>query len=562
MEQILPGVSIEVRPEGLITPGQVSISTIGIVGTASRGPVSTAADPNPEIIGSPAEARQVFGRADAFNPASPGSELTLIRALDLAYDHGARDVIAVRVGTGAVAANFLIGSAGGDCCTLTAATPGSWANELQVNIFAADENALVAGEEHAGTGGVIQLDHATIGQSVRNRVEVLLDGSTTPIVPNIVYAGAVPPSGEVDINTANGEMTFAAGEEPPGTANVTTTYVVPAADAVKVTLRDDTGEEAFIAASGAHLVLQVDAASDLVDGADGANATELPTVFASATEFRNFGSGSNTSGNNGAANPAGYDAGLEVLSNEPAHIIVVAGQDDAALGALLTAHVNQASSDANKRERIGIIGSASGASVDTVLEHTLNSDRIVFAAPGVRVSDPASGGLATLSGGYSAAAVAGLIAGFPVHRSLTNKRLAVSGLEETYTSAELRRLVQARVLALEEKFGFRVVKGITTSTNTAWHQITTRRIVDKAKFGVRSAANPYIGLLNNSRVRVALQATIDSFLSEMVLAEELVSYDLNVTATRADEIRGIVRVTMTLRPVFSIDFIKVTMFLE
>jgi hypothetical protein len=42
-----------------------------------------------------------------------------------------------------------------------------------------------------------------------------------------------------------------------------------------------------------------------------------------------------------------------------------------------------------------------------------------------------------------------------------------------------------------------VVKGITTSTNKAWSQITTRRIVDYAIFGVRAACNPDIGKLNN-----------------------------------------------------------------
>ena len=40
-EQILPGVSIEVRAEGLIIPGRISINTIGIIGTASRGAVNT-----------------------------------------------------------------------------------------------------------------------------------------------------------------------------------------------------------------------------------------------------------------------------------------------------------------------------------------------------------------------------------------------------------------------------------------------------------------------------------------------------------------------------------------
>ena len=155
-----------------------------------------------------------------------------------------------------------------------------------------------------------------------------------------------------------------------------------------------------------------------------------------------------------------------------------------------------------------------------------------------------------------------MISGRSSHISLTNKRLAVNSLEENYTTAELRRLVQARVLALEAKLGFRVVKGITTATNTAWHQITTRRIVDEAKFGVRSAANPYIGLLNNERVRAAMRSTINSFLTGMVEDEKLVSYELDVTATRDEERRGIARVTMVLRPTFSIDFIKVTMFLE
>jgi hypothetical protein len=138
----------------------------------------------------------------------------------------------------------------------------------------------------------------------------------------------------------------------------------------------------------------------------------------------------------------------------------------------------------------------------------------------------------------------------------------VGGVEQRFTLAELTQLVQARVLALEERQGFRVVQAITTYTNTDWKQITTRRIVDYAKFGVRSEANPYIGLLNNERVRGALKSTINSFLMEMVSDEMLVSYDLDVTATRDDERKGIVQVTMVLRPVFSIDFIKVTMFLE
>jgi hypothetical protein len=121
--------------------------------------------------------------------------------------------------------------------------------------------------------------------------------------------------------------------------------------------------------------------------------------------------------------------------------------------------------------------------------------------------------------------------------------------------------VQHRVLAVEKRAGFRVVKGITTATNSAWHQITTRRIVDYAIYGVRSACNPYIGKLNNERVRSAMKATLDAFLTRMVQSEALVSYQLSVTATRAQQIAGQVMVTLTLQPTFSIDFIQVTMYL-
>ena len=87
----------------------------------------------------------------------------------------------------------------------------------------------------------------------------------------------------------------------------------------------------------------------------------------------------------------------------------------------------------------------------------------------------------------------------------------------------------------------------------------TRRIVDYAKYGVRSAANPYLGRLNNSRVRSAMQATLEAFLTRMVEDEALTGFELSVSATRAQEIAGEVAVVMTLQPTFSIDFIRVIM---
>ena len=136
-------------------------------------------------------------------------------------------------------------------------------------------------------------------------------------------------------------------------------------------------------------------------------------------------------------------------------------------------------------------------------------------------------------------------------------------LEKDFNGTELEQLLLNRVMVLEDRNGaLRIVQGLTSSTNTAWRQVTTRRIVDFAKFGVRSASNPFIGKLNNERVRQALKGSINGFLADMVDREMLISYELEVTATREQEIRGIAQVTMVVRPTFSIDYIRVVMYLE
>jgi len=61
-EMILPGTYIEVRAEGLISAGQISVNTLGIVGTARRGPVNVAIAPS--NIG---EVRDIFGLPDPFD---------------------------------------------------------------------------------------------------------------------------------------------------------------------------------------------------------------------------------------------------------------------------------------------------------------------------------------------------------------------------------------------------------------------------------------------------------------------------------------------------------------
>ena len=554
-EQILPGVAIEVRPEGLIVPLGVTVGNIGIVGTASKGPVDETV-----ILGSYAEARERFGNYDPWNPDNIPSALTLVRALEQAYRHGATTVFAVRVAEpgGLDAAGITLQSASGDCVNLNAKSPGTWGNGLSVNVSTAEEDAFVENEDVDLVAS--SLAHSPVVKSARNRISLKPGGGTIQQPLQILYddVADAPVAGQVKIDRSNGDLVF--GEAPAGGDEVVASYRVDESAATKVTLRYEEAEEVYTVVSGHDLIRDLASPvtpSAWVVGAAAANSGEIPDATTPTDAFHQF-----SGGNNGSSG-ANYQNGLDLLLDQPAHIIIAAGQDDS-FGDELAGHCQVASSDSVKRERIAVVGSSLNASVAVIQGHSLSSDRVIFVAPGIKTNDNAASPPVevTLPGAYAAAAVAGLISGFSAHISPTNKNINVGGLEHDYSSAELRQLVQGRVLALENRLGFRIVKGITTATNTAWHQITTRRIVDFAKFGVRSAANSYIGLLNNERVRGAMRASINSFLAEMVIDEKLVSYELDVSATRDEERRGIARVTMVLRPTFSIDFIKVTMFLE
>jgi hypothetical protein len=200
--------------------------------------------------------------------------------------------------------------------------------------------------------------------------------------------------------------------------------------------------------------------------------------------------------------------------------------------------------------------------VADIIGQVIANDRIVITTPGIEAYDAAAGQAVTLNGTYSAAAVAGLISTLTPQSSPTNKVLpGVVKLAQRFSYGEMMQLVNGDLLVLEERQGVRVVRGLTTE-GAAFTQITTRRITDFAKAGIRQVSNPFIGRLNNERVRKALQGAIDGFLTTMVQDEALITYELAVTATRQDEIAGRAMVNVVLEPTFSIDFIAVTMVLQ
>jgi len=355
--------------------------------------------------------------------------------------------------------------------------------------------------------------------------------------------------------------------------------VQDASDAALFTLTATSGgswaeeiKATFTAAATARLELLYQGNKEVFEGANAktlrdavagsqlfvAGAVETADEAKTPTKIDNTTAGSNDGAN---ATVTQLAAGLNQLANQPVNIVVAAGFGAKQAAGTLLAHLEATENDG--LERMAVLGVTKDTVADVIKDDVaaVSNKRVILVGPGIKSTDARSGKQVNLPGSYAAALVAGRLATLAPHISLTNKDVAADGLTTEYTRAEQKSLLQNRVMVLHKHFGIRALKGISTDTG-AFKQISVRRIVDYAKAGVRKGSNPYIGKLNNIRVRSALKATLDGFLSSMVLDEMLTEYSLEVSATRAQEINGIALVTMTLKPTFSIDYIKVIMNLE
>lgn len=259
------------------------------------------------------------------------------------------------------------------------------------------------------------------------------------------------------------------------------------------------------------------------------------------------------------ATQATFTAGVNELLKDDVNILIVPEVTTTMAKAVLQPALE--TSENNGKDMISVIG-ADAATVTLIKAQVTANKRVALVTPGVQAYDPAADAVVTLPGNYTAAAAAGLIASLAPQASPTNKVLpGVTTLATRYSYGELKDLLNGNVCPLEDRQGIRVVRGITTE-GAAFAQITTRRIVDFAKAGIRQVANPFIGKLNNERVRKAMHGALDGFLTTMVVDEALTGYQLEVKASRADEIAGRCIVNVAMQPTFSIDYIRVTLALS
>jgi len=127
-----------IHPRQQYSPQPVASGNIGIVGTASKGPLGEVV-----LLSSFSEAREVFGEAGDWDSKS-STNLTLVRSLELIFNNGGSTVYTVRVATGSAnTANVDLKKGSQKFMTLEAKTKGTDGNSISVEIVVSETDKQI-----------------------------------------------------------------------------------------------------------------------------------------------------------------------------------------------------------------------------------------------------------------------------------------------------------------------------------------------------------------------------------------------------------------------------------
>lgn len=251
---------------------------------------------------------------------------------------------------------------------------------------------------------------------------------------------------------------------------------------------------------------------------------------------------------------------------------VVPLSSDASIHAMADAHV-AFMSNAGKMERRAFVGGATALTISNASDaaELLNSDRTAYCWPGIYDYD-ADGNL-TLYPPYILAAIcAGAFSGMNPGEPLTNKPLAIYGVEtEIAEPTDTDYLIQSGVLAVRNTGrGFRVVKSISTWLNNQNYnrvEVSTGAAVDFVTRNVREALQEFVGRKGSPITIGQAISRTESSLRELARPEPVGPGILvgdvqnppyrNITA----ELEGdVLRIQFECSPVIPINYVLATVY--
>lgn len=153
-----------------------------------------------------------------------------------------------------------------------------------------------------------------------------------------------------------------------------------------------------------------------------------------------------------------------------------------------------------------------------------------------------------------AAAYAGLITTLKPEYSTTNKKLeGTMGLRYELSGKQLSDLTSAGYVTFRNSYssGIVVTDGVTAAgTNSDFTRLTTKRITSAVVNVVRKAAEPFIGLPNNTAERNALSTAIQAALDAMKNGQAIQDFKFEVYSSKIDQRLGNAVIDLVIVPSF------------
>lgn len=218
-----------------------------------------------------------------------------------------------------------------------------------------------------------------------------------------------------------------------------------------------------------------------------------------------------------------YANALNFALTQPGWAVFV-DSNAAAVQALLQQHVTQASEITNGAWRRGFTGSNVGDSVNTTISNaqSLDSNRVVYAYPGIYRTNTQTGINTLYAGLYAAAAAAGMATGNQPALPLTNKVLNGNGVEVQLNVSQINELQQAGVMCL----------GLLNNTNvpviisdlTTWQIdnnpenifLQQMQCRDYLAYSLVNALQPYTGTIAASITLVQVRNAVKACLNALI----------------------------------------------
>jgi len=528
-------------------------NVLALIGKSAGGEPKTALR-----FGTPAEAKKVLRKGELL-------EAVLKAFAPSNMTGGPQSIVAVRVNPAIQSSLVLKDADAADVITLTSTNYGLGENQIKVRI----EDGSVSGKRITTQLGNDYYAADNVGRTAFT----------------VQYTGAEA-TATIDVSAT--AVTLTAGAQPAISIPLTEFATVEA-------LVDRINSEAGFAASvedRSHTKATLNAL-DFVTGADVKTAplavkADLQAIvdwfngagegFVTAVRADNVGTlPANvpftflTGGSDGATTNADWSDAFDALQSVDVQWLTPISGDDA-IRAMADTHVHFCSNQL-RRERRAIVGTASGTSHGDAkaAAKMLNSDRTSLVHVGHYDYD-ATGKLVLFEPYMTAAMIAGAFSGVNPGTPLTNKTLAVRGLEfDVLNPTETDDLIRGGVLCVENtETGYKVVKSISTwLVNDNYNRVeqSTGFALDFVARNVRNALDELRGAKGNPLALSRAVSITDTTLRELAREEpqgpgvlagnaESPAYR-NIKATLEGDV---VRVEFECSPVIPVNFVLATIY--